>query len=94
MIMTKKKEQVQDIEENAEVIDLKNINFKEFNYFPIGSNNKVRLQFPYGTDYYIMTKDEFSYKGFVINEKYQKGLKFCEGRNESDILNKIPHYWG
>lgn len=91
--MTKKKEQLLDKEENTEAIDIKNIDFKQLKYFPIGSNNQVRLQFLYGTDYYIMARNGFAYKGFVINEDNPKGLKFCEGRSESEILNKIPHYW-
>jgi hypothetical protein len=89
--MTRKKEI--EREENFEEIDIKNISFKELDYFPIGSNNKSRLQFPYGNEYYIVAKGEFSYKGFVINKDNPKGYKFCEFQTESEVLSKIPHYW-
>jgi hypothetical protein len=92
--MTKKKDQAIEKEENTETIDIKNIDFKELNYFPIGSKNKVRLNFIYGNERYITVLSGHLYKGFVINEENPNGYKFCEGQNEGDILNKIPHYWG
>lgn len=62
-------------------------------YFPIGSDNVVRNRFIYGTDIYIEVRSGFTYKVFIVNEDNPEGKKYCESKNEGDILNKIPHYW-
>jgi hypothetical protein len=91
--MTRKKEQIQNKEKNAEVKGLKNIDYSKEQYFPTNSKNIIKGRYTYGTDLYLITRCNYTYKVFVINDEYPEGKKYGESDNGSELLNKIPNYW-